>query len=810
MTIPKLTPYTGEVANPGGSQTQTEFTTNMFNQLSYEADLATELEATIDGMNDAVDEVSQNTAIAESSANAAEAAASSAGYQGLWPDTGGSALKGETYQTQVGGVPTGDYYTALQNTSVYPVGDNVNWKAVNDYGDLTDGLSVKQTRASSADIMGAILENGRIVKNNNDGSLHVGDGITLGGVKHVNVNTISNYTTLQFGSVADLTSVSMSKVKASTIDNGDILAKTQSYGDGWAGLAKPLGASEYILTTKSRVRDSLSNPTWEPDGYVNHGLFGGSDYVAMLHFGNKINAASCGASGYSNGDNTTAMRSLVSFLNELPSTQERIIIDLDGAVSKLTGSEVFKFSRELKKLSVINGSIIWKPVNADDRLFFIDENVKKIKCDTDIFTTIDTPDNIPRGDIFYFFSEIGDFTSSGNKFEDMFISGSEAGAYAPIRNIFNSQGYGQNDQTKVSNCRFETYYSVFRCFNPESVNWNFDRCGFFSIVLNHRTFWFDTLFGNFSVTNSSFSMAEQVGINYPTLLYTRQNNPTYPAPGDCNFLFENVRIESFANTGTENIRIVDANFGTIRFENIQTNLADANSRTWNIIGDAYVYIGQSTLGREVFTSAGLDGTVPIQKAFLEMDTVDVLNIPQLIVNGIPMAFEYFEANYEARLVIFRNVKDSITGRTINFTSYSDSYASGRFEEVISKPDSEHILQPFCTIDSIKFKYNSVDSLNYPKVRVRITKGAYSAEFDLSAISGDYELLPDNKYLMYIFNHNDGNLARIKFTLLDGTGAPQPSADFGAEITLGYTPISPRIAKVVGGVNLAKIVNIFGV
>lgn len=129
MTIPKLTPYTGQVANPDGSQTQSEFTTNMFNQLSYEANLATELDATIDGMNNAVDEVNQNAALAENSANAAEAAASLAGYKGLWPDTGGSAEKGDTYQTQVGGTPTGEYYTALKNTSIDPVDDNVNWKA---------------------------------------------------------------------------------------------------------------------------------------------------------------------------------------------------------------------------------------------------------------------------------------------------------------------------------------------------------------------------------------------------------------------------------------------------------------------------------------------------------------------------------------------------------------------------------------------------------------------------------------------------------------------------------------------------------
>ena len=49
-------------------------------------------------------------------------------YRGLWPGTGGSANKGDTYQTQVGGTPAGEYYTALQNTSVDPVGDDVNWK----------------------------------------------------------------------------------------------------------------------------------------------------------------------------------------------------------------------------------------------------------------------------------------------------------------------------------------------------------------------------------------------------------------------------------------------------------------------------------------------------------------------------------------------------------------------------------------------------------------------------------------------------------------------------------------------------------
>ena len=55
---------------------------------------------------------------------------SSETYRGLWPDTGGSANKGETWQTQTSGTPTGQYFTALQNTTVDPVSDDVNWREV--------------------------------------------------------------------------------------------------------------------------------------------------------------------------------------------------------------------------------------------------------------------------------------------------------------------------------------------------------------------------------------------------------------------------------------------------------------------------------------------------------------------------------------------------------------------------------------------------------------------------------------------------------------------------------------------------------
>ncbi|AUR90708.1 hypothetical protein NVP1149O_54 [Vibrio phage 1.149.O._10N.286.55.A12] len=67
---------------------------------------------------------------AQSATDAQDAADSIGRYQGLWPDTGGSANKGDTYQTQVSGTPTGQYFTALQSTTVDPVGDDVNWRSV--------------------------------------------------------------------------------------------------------------------------------------------------------------------------------------------------------------------------------------------------------------------------------------------------------------------------------------------------------------------------------------------------------------------------------------------------------------------------------------------------------------------------------------------------------------------------------------------------------------------------------------------------------------------------------------------------------
>ncbi|CAH9015890.1 putative phage tail protein [Vibrio phage 466E53-1] len=87
-------------------------------------------------------DINQAVADAAQSATDAQDAADSIGrYQGLWPDTVGIADKGDTYQTQVNGSPTGRYFTALQNTTVDPVGDDVNWRSVVSTANITDSQS---------------------------------------------------------------------------------------------------------------------------------------------------------------------------------------------------------------------------------------------------------------------------------------------------------------------------------------------------------------------------------------------------------------------------------------------------------------------------------------------------------------------------------------------------------------------------------------------------------------------------------------------------------------------------------------------
>ncbi len=116
---------------------------------------------------------------AAASAAAAEAAVSGLDYQGLWPGSGGSADKGDTYQTQVGGTPTGQYFTALQGTTVDPVGDDVNWREVFGVNNPPQYVDITYTASGGRSALENMIagtpiaaKNGSSILTNDDGKIN--------------------------------------------------------------------------------------------------------------------------------------------------------------------------------------------------------------------------------------------------------------------------------------------------------------------------------------------------------------------------------------------------------------------------------------------------------------------------------------------------------------------------------------------------------------------------------------------------------------------------------------------------------------
>ncbi|AUR83926.1 pectin lyase fold protein, partial [Vibrio phage 1.046.O._10N.286.52.E3] len=126
-------------------------------------------------------------------------------YAGLWPDTGGSANKGETWQTQTGGTPTGQYFRALQNTTVDPVGDDVNWREVVSHESLSQYTDIvyKASGGNSAveNMLAGIplqIEVGEVCKCEN-GTLFIRTGNSSGDIS--DYTSLNDPNTRDFGAV---------------------------------------------------------------------------------------------------------------------------------------------------------------------------------------------------------------------------------------------------------------------------------------------------------------------------------------------------------------------------------------------------------------------------------------------------------------------------------------------------------------------------------------------------------------------------------------------------------------------------------
>lgn len=189
MAIPTIPVYTGGVANPDGSQDQQEFTTNMFNQLSYEAALAPSLNDTVNEMNSVSGQIDTNAAIAQNSADAAQAAAN---FEGGFVVGVTSAEKGKSYSYD------GEVWLCLQNTTTTPSQGAPEWK-----------LSVGEQYVTTAqgDVLG-----GKIFKGSNGETVENGD-VVEPGVTHLRVlvggkPVITSMSPVSSGVVSSLTETS--------------------------------------------------------------------------------------------------------------------------------------------------------------------------------------------------------------------------------------------------------------------------------------------------------------------------------------------------------------------------------------------------------------------------------------------------------------------------------------------------------------------------------------------------------------------------------------------------------------------------
>jgi len=114
---------------------------------------------------------------------------------------------------------------------------------------------VKHRRGTSAEIEAGTPAIAELWFNTTDNSIHMGDGVTQGGVKHVNINTLPNYATHTFDSVISMKSASNTLKDVIRVNERTV--KTTSYHDGWAVLnSTPVGGAEYLLVTKAE-HDSI-------------------------------------------------------------------------------------------------------------------------------------------------------------------------------------------------------------------------------------------------------------------------------------------------------------------------------------------------------------------------------------------------------------------------------------------------------------------------------------------------------------------------------------------------------------------------
>jgi hypothetical protein len=108
---------------------------------------------------------------------------------------------------------------------------------------------VKHRRGTDAEIMAGVPAIGELWFNTTDNTIHMGDGVTQGGNKHINENTLQKYTHLEFDSV----SAAVTAVAAGQLSAGSKVVVNDYYG-----ASNPNGSGVLFFT--------IENPSGDVDG----------------------------------------------------------------------------------------------------------------------------------------------------------------------------------------------------------------------------------------------------------------------------------------------------------------------------------------------------------------------------------------------------------------------------------------------------------------------------------------------------------------------------------------------------------------
>ncbi len=162
--------------------------------------------------------------------------------------------------------------------------------------------------------------------------------------------TLSDFTTLDLS--FNFLSVDEAKaalpIPESSVAATDFVIETSGYYGTYVAVELPQGGGTYTATTLERARTVKGDVAWVPDGFVDHYLFGGTDYVMTLDTDGIIYSKQAGARGDGATDDSPALQAAINHAQAI--TTSRFT---DGATVRVTKGDYLIGTRLLVDQSQI-------------------------------------------------------------------------------------------------------------------------------------------------------------------------------------------------------------------------------------------------------------------------------------------------------------------------------------------------------------------------------------------------------------------------------------------------------------------------